>query len=99
MADENDQHDEPSVNDVPEGPPDPPAPPNEPTNLQKEPASVELKGERKSVASSDDACTNDEADAHQEDGEVQVKLDKNGMIISAWHVCLSPCQKLSSKYQ
>ena len=35
---------------------------------------------------------------HQENGEVQVKLDKNGMIISAWHVCLSPCQKLSSKY-
>ena len=69
-ADENDQHDEPSVNDVPEGPPDLPAPPNETANLQKEPASVELEGERKSVASSDDACTSDEADASGASGHV-----------------------------
>ena len=69
-ADENDQHDEPSVDDVPEGPPDPPTPPNEPANLQKEPPSVELEGERKSVANSDDARTSDEADASGASGHV-----------------------------
>ena len=69
-ADKNDQHDESSVDDVPEGPPDPPTPPNEPTNLQKEPPSVELEGERKSVVNSNDVCISDEVDALGVSGHV-----------------------------
>ena len=67
----NDQYHEENVDNVPEGPPDPPAPPDKPTNLQKEPPSIELDGERKLVVSSNDAHTSNEADALGVSGHIE----------------------------
>ena len=62
-ADEDDQRTQTVDNDVPEGPPEPPPPPDEPAQRPNVPPSVELEGERRSVTSSDDPRTSDEADA------------------------------------
>ena len=70
-ADENDQNDEEIVNNIPEGPPDPPPPPDEPVNRQNESPSIELEGERKGMASTENARTSDEVDALGASGHVE----------------------------
>ena len=63
----DDEYDQPTSDndDVPEpfpGPPPPPGKPAECASQPSEPRSVKLEGEKKSVASFDDACTNGDAD-------------------------------------
>ena len=70
-ADENGQRNETVNDDVPMGPPEPPPPPDKPANRQNEPPSVELEGERKLAASSDNARTSDEADVSGASGSVE----------------------------
>ena len=68
---ENNQHHKENVDNVPEGPPDPPAPPDEPANLQKEPLSIKLKGERKGVASFINAFTGIKMDMLEVSGNIE----------------------------
>ena len=70
-ADENDQHNEETIGDVPEGPPDPPPPPDEPIQQQNKTPSVELEGERKGVASSENALTGAKTGALEASGNVE----------------------------
>ena len=75
---ENNQHHKENINNVPEGPPDPPAPPDKPANLQNEPPSIKLEGERRSGLSFDETCIRGEADMsgapmHDEDARKQPK--------------------------
>lgn len=68
---ENDQHHEKIINNIPEDPPDPPAPLDKPASQQNVFLSIEFKGERRLVMSSEDACTSDEADALGASGHIE----------------------------
>jgi hypothetical protein len=78
--DENDQRNETVSEDVPEDPPDPDPPPDRLAKQHDEPPSVELEGERRSVASFDDGLTRGEADASgasegvEDDGNLSMNL-------------------------
>ena len=61
VADENDHHNESVNDDVPMGPQEPPPPPDEPAHRLNRPPSVELRGERRLVTSSENARTSDKA--------------------------------------
>jgi hypothetical protein len=61
--DENDQRNETVSEDVPEDPPDPDPPPDRLAKQHDEPPSVELEGERRSVASFDVGLASAEMDA------------------------------------
>lgn len=68
--DENNQRNVQIDGDVPEEPPPPPKLPDEVMERENDPQSVKLEGERKPLASSDDALTSDEADTSAASGSV-----------------------------
>jgi hypothetical protein len=82
-VDKNSQRSEMDFEDAPEDPPESPLPmPDQPARPENEPLSVELEGERRSVASCDVGLTSSDADTTgaprrvEDDGDMSRKLGK-----------------------